>query len=105
MSRVGVKVLHLTTGAPIIAKCSITHMGSEYELEDPLYIVYDAQSREDDKPGEGSFRVNDLLILSADDKITIDKAHVLFRYDPSASLLDHYNEILLNKFTAMGTDE
>lgn len=85
-----VKVIHLTTGgAPIIAKLTPIKVGNEYKLEDPLYLMYSSET--------GNFSVNDLLALSDESSITIKRDHVMFSYTPSFNLLEHYNNIMINK--------
>ena len=99
--KTSVKIFHLISGAPIIAKYTITEStpnGQLYHLEDPLYIVYDATSREEDVKGNGgSFAINDLLILSDENEVTIREDRIMFAYPPSAPLLDHYNTFILNR--------
>jgi hypothetical protein len=93
----GVMIFHLISGAPIIAKFISKHGGTEYVLEDPLYIRYDETSADADSPGAGNFQINDLLILSDDSTVSIERDKVLFKYAPAKDLLEHYNSILLNK--------
>lgn len=102
---VGVKVFHLVNGSPIIAKAELINNRNTFKLQDPLYIIYDGTSRDKDRPGEGTFKVNNLMILSDENEIEMDSRHVIFHYNPSADLLDHYNNILIKTLTAMDDND
>lgn len=91
---VEVKIVHLITGAPIIAKVHTVNQGCVYVLEDPLYLMYNQE--ESLKTGKDTFGTNKLLALSDETQVKIDKDRVLFAYYPSKNLLDHYNDILTN---------
>lgn len=90
-----VKIIHLITGPPIIGKCRTVNQGCVYLIEDPLYLYWDANASSQN--GKDTFSVNNLLALSDETSVKIDKDKVLFSYYPAKSLLEHYNNSMINQ--------
>ena len=90
-----VKIIHMASGgAPIIAKMKLNQIGNEYELEDPLYLMYII-----DEDGTERLKVNNLMAFSDEDSILVDRSHVMFSYTPMKKILQHYNDTLTNQLT------
>ena len=97
-----IKITHLVSGAPIIAKVALEFRdgGDYYILEDPLNILY--SKAEDGKP---KFTVFEMLVLSSDSSIEVAKHNMLYSYTPLPEIIDQYNAMLLNKFIPIEDDD
>jgi hypothetical protein len=96
-----VQVFHTVTGgAPIIAKAEKVNRCDFWTLEDPLYMLYYM-----DEDGIERVQVNNVTAFAKGNTINLSVNHILFQYEPSRQVLDHYNNTLLKQLTPETDDD
>jgi hypothetical protein len=96
-----VRVFHtITGGAPIIAKSEKHDRDDFWTLDDPLYMLYYL-----DEDGTERMQVNNVAAFAKGNSIKLFKDHILFEYEPTNHILDHYNDTLLSKLNPETDDD
>jgi len=107
MSEEAVKVIHMISGPPVIAKVNVKsnkrNNGDIFELEDPLTMVYAPDTDLEDPEASPKFTVRELLVLAEKSTIEVDSRNVLFSYIPIAEIIEQYNAVMVNKLTKVNS--
>ena len=95
------KVVHLVSGPPLVAKVAVDDQ--KLQLEDPLTMTYTSNTNLDDPMQSPRFTVRELLVLAEKSTIEVDRQNVLYSYTPLPEIVEQYNAVMVNKLTKVNS--
>ena len=101
MNDESVKVVHLVSGPPLVAKVVVDDQ--KLQLEDPLTMTYSSDTDPNDPMESPKFTVRELLVLAEKSTIEVDRQNVLYRYTPLPEIVEQYNAVMVSKLTKVNS--